>query len=283
MIKHFTLFILLIISFSTLSAQTVTVGTGTSISAFSPIIRSYDYCLYEVIYQAADINMSGNIAGIGFQRVDGTYIDSIADVTIYMKQTSNTTMTAGTFDTTGYTRVFNGKWPNDAGSGWREHLLDSMFTYDNNFNLQVLIVKGYEPAVGSTPVSPRWYYTTSTIGTQARRYYGNSTINSGTNLSTTNFISNIRIQFDAVGTIEIANHQTQIYPNPSEGLVQFSFAPESDIKKLTVFNINGQQVLNTPVNGNYTLNSKNYTSGIYFYRLTDTRQNIIRQGKLILK
>lgn len=276
-------FLLLTIGINLLNAQTITVGTGTLISAFSPIIRSYDYCLYEVIYQAGDINFSGDISAIGFQRVDGNNIDSIADVSIYMKQTSNATVTAGTYDSTGYVLVFHGKWPNETGSGWRERQLDTVFSYSNTSNLQVLIVKGYEPAVGNTPVSPRWYYTTSSIGTPARRYYGNSPITAFTNLSATNVVSNIRLQFNTVGIIEIANNQTQIYPNPSSDKVHFDFAPESDIRNISVYNSNGQIILNAIVESNFELQTKNLPKGIYYYRLSDSKNNIVRQGKLLLQ
>ena len=147
-------------------SQFVILGTDSAISSFSPIIRSYDYCIYEVIYTSAEIGIAGTINKLGFQRVDGTNIDPIDSVSIYMTHTPLTNLSAGAFSTSGYSLVYKGSFPNDAGSGWREVALDAPFVYDGINNLLVLAVKGYQPAVGITPISPRWYYT-STAGPPA--------------------------------------------------------------------------------------------------------------------
>ena len=54
------------------SQQEVIVGNGTAISVFSPINRTNDYCVYEVIYLASDISFAGNITHLAFERVDDT-------------------------------------------------------------------------------------------------------------------------------------------------------------------------------------------------------------------
>jgi hypothetical protein len=141
------------------SAQNVILGSGTAISVFSPINRTNDYCVYEVIYLQSQIALPGTISTIGFQRFDGTNTDSIENVRIYLKHTNLSQIAAGTYDTTGYTQVFAGSFPNDAGAGWREVALSTPFVYDNVNNLQVLVVKDYQPAIANTPVTPRWLYT----------------------------------------------------------------------------------------------------------------------------
>src|SRR5688572_18819658 len=141
------------------SQQQVTVGTGTAISVFSPINRTNDYSVYEVIYLASDISTAGNITHLAFQRVDGTDTATIENVDIYMRHSFQTTLSAGTFDTTIYDEhVYFGTFPNDIDSGWREVMLDIPFAYNGTDNLQVLVVKGYQPAVANTPVCVRWYY-----------------------------------------------------------------------------------------------------------------------------
>ncbi|MCC6384083.1 MAG: T9SS type A sorting domain-containing protein [Bacteroidia bacterium] len=269
--------------FTLLTAQSVIVGTGTSISVFSPINRTYDYCVFEAIYPANQINMAGSITSIGFQRHDGINTDSIQDVTIYMKHSTNLVLAAGTFDTSGYIRLFNGLWPNDAGTGWRERQLDVPFSYDGVSNLQVLLVKGYEPAIANTPVAPRWLYTASSTGTPVRRYYGNSPISSATNLSTTNYVSNIRLQFGLSGVAEISNQAAQVFPNPSSGEVLFNFNPVTGMHTLTVQNSFGQVILTEQIQGHYTLMAGTLTSGMYFYRICNSANQLIKQGKLVIE
>src|SRR5688572_29927198 len=141
------------------NSQSVILGNGTAISVFSPLNRTNDYCVYEVIYLSSQINLSGNITNLGFQRHDGTNTDSIENVSIYLKHTVQSQLAAGNYDTSGYTLVFTGSFPNDIGAGWREVTLDSVFNYNGVDNLQVLVSKGYQAAIANTPVTPRWIYT----------------------------------------------------------------------------------------------------------------------------
>lgn len=81
--------------------QTVVVGTSSLISAFSPIVKSYECVAYEAIYLSTEIGYSGSISSFGFNRVDGTDTLPFDSVSIFMKQTAFTSLTAGNVDTTG--------------------------------------------------------------------------------------------------------------------------------------------------------------------------------------
>jgi len=265
-------------------SQPVIVGSGTGVSVFSPINRSNDYCVYEVIYLAGDINISGPVSAVGFQRVDGTNTDSIENVRIYLQHTSQTILAAGSFSTAGYSLVFDGSWPNDSGSGWRERIMDSVFTYNGTSNLKVLIVKDYQPAIANTPVTPRWYYTNVTTGDRARRYYGAVPITTSTALSTTGFTSNIRLTFGTVGVVEINPGIASVYPNPSKGDITFTL-PDEELytTSLIVCNSLGQCVFSQKkLNGSKTTVS-NLRPGVYFYNVFNDKQNSIYKGKFIVE
>ncbi|MBK5285778.1 MAG: T9SS type A sorting domain-containing protein [Bacteroidia bacterium] len=258
---------------SVAKSQQVIVGTGTALSVFSPINRSNDYCVYEIIYLASDINLPGDITHLAFERADGTDTALIQNVDLYMMHTTQTQVSAGTFDTTGYTHVYSGTFPNDAGFGWREVMLDVPFTYNGTDNLEVLAVKGYQPAVANTPVTPRWYYTNiSPSPARARRYYGNTAITNTTNLSTISFSSNVRLTFDiSTGTVEIIPGRFHIYPNPASNELRISNAGFT-IHNVAIYDILGQKhlSLNSPATGNEfstSIDISQLPTGVYFVKV----------------
>jgi hypothetical protein len=230
------IFLIILIAFSCLSsvtlAQQVVVGQGTGLSIFSPLCRTKDYSVYEIIYLSSDIGVSGIIKNIAFYRADGSNTDPFDSVSIYMKHTSDSLLLASNYSEAGYTLVYSGTFPNDSGAGWRDVALDNPFAYDGINNLMVLTVKKYQPAVANTPVAPRWYYTNiSPASDRARRYYDNNPINSSTALTTINFSANARLDFGSVGIREIGNSSIEIFPNPADNKFTVSlFSPERNAK-----------------------------------------------------
>jgi hypothetical protein len=253
-------------------SQQIIVGNGTAISVFSPINRSNDYCVYEVIYLASEINMPGEITHLAFQRVDGTDTALIQNVNIYMMHTAQSQLGASTFDTTGYTLVYSGTFPNDAGSGWREVQLTTPFQYNGTDNLQVLVYKGYQPAVANTPVTVRWYYTNiSPSAARARRYYGNTAIDNTTSLSTTTFTSNVRLTFN-IGTevIDIIPRELNLFPNPATNQLTIYNLPAAT-NELCIYDLTGRKIL-TCSNWNKTdaiveTDISDLSPGIYFVKI----------------
>ncbi|HLG35646.1 MAG TPA: T9SS type A sorting domain-containing protein [Bacteroidia bacterium] len=253
-------------------SQQVIVGTGTAISVFSPLNRTNDYCVYEVIYLASDINMAGDITHLAFQRVDGTDTALIENVDLYMLHTPQSQLFAGTFDTAGYTHLYSGTFPNDAGSGWREVTLTTPFLYNGTDNLQVLAVKGYQPAVANTPVTPRWYYTNiSPAPARARRYFGDTAISSTTNLATTQYTSNVRLTLSiTTGAVEIISGALHSFPNPAINELTVNGFSFSGNGELTIYNTLGEKILSKEIAAGekeINLNVKNLAAGIYVVKV----------------
>ncbi|HOY84461.1 MAG TPA: C25 family cysteine peptidase, partial [Candidatus Syntrophosphaera sp.] len=141
----------------------VIIGNGTSTQSY-PIDRYYNYSGQEAIYLASEIGTPGTIKSIGFYKASGTDVNTIEAVTVYMKNTSSTTLSTGNYSTSGYTQVYSGTWPNTATSGWMEVNLQNQFAYDGS-NLSILTIKGYQYWTSNYPM---WTYTTSSA-TRARQ------------------------------------------------------------------------------------------------------------------
>lgn len=241
--KRLILLVIALLSFSDAFCQPIMVGSGSSLSVFSPICRSRDYSVYEIIYLSTDIGMSGTINSIGFQRSDGENTDPIDSVSIFCKHTALTSLGNSTFIDTGYTLVYAGAFPNDSGAGWRTVPLQTPFSYNQLSNLMVLVVKGYQPAVANTPIATRWLYTnTSPDPDRARRYYGNDPVTDSTVLTSTNFSSNILLDFGTLGVKEIGQKQLHIYPNPATNFLHVEIAL-SMTAEIGLFNAMGEEVL----------------------------------------
>lgn len=265
-------------------AQQVVIGSSTMISAFSPIIRSYDYCVYEVIYLASEINSTGTISKVAFNRVDGTEVNPIDSVTIYMMHTSQSTLANGTFSLSGYTPVYSGTFPNDQGPGWREVTLTNPFQYNGTDNLQVIAVKGYEPAVGNTPVSPRWYYFSATSA-RARRYYGAVAISSSTMLTATTVTSDIRLDFSPVGIEELKSQEAAMFYNALSGSLTLYLPPYlSKVKaQLEIINVEGKSIWKEYVNSSREIFLNRIPGGMYFYRISSEKIPNEQTGKFIVQ
>ena len=164
----------------------LTIGSGTSTQSY-PIDRYYNYSTHESIYLASEIGTAGTIKTIGFYKSSGTDISSIDAVTIYMKNTTDAILAAGTYSTTGYTQVYSGTFPNTATSGWMEVTLNTGFSYNGTSNLAILIVKGYQAYISTYPY---WTYTTSTT---YRARQGESDTSQPTSLTASNYLPNMRL------------------------------------------------------------------------------------------
>jgi len=268
--KKFYVLLISICCLQSSYSQTVILGTGVAISAFSPFSRHYEYNVYEVIYPAGEILIAGTINRFAFERVDGSDVNPIDSVRIYMQHTTQTDLVSGLLDTTGYTLVYEGTFPNDAGAGWREVTLTNPFAYDGLNNLQVLVTQGYQVAIGNTPISPRWYYTDQT-NNPARRYYGSTAISTSTQLNTTSYRSNCKLEISSVGTVEIGSRKSLLYPNPALN----SIVLEDRLKEgqVTVLNALGETVFSAVFNEKHIIDLTDFSTGIYHILLRDPAGN----------
>lgn len=165
----------------------VVIGTGTGTQTY-PLDRYYNYCAHESIYLASEVGMPGVLKSIAYYKEEGSDVNGITSVTIYMKNTAASSISGGTYSTAGYTQVYSGTFPNNATSGWMEVDLDPMFVYDGTSNLGILIVKGHQQWISSYP---RWTYTT-TPTTRARQ--NRSDYSAPTDLVASNNLPNLRLK-----------------------------------------------------------------------------------------
>ncbi|MCX7785360.1 MAG: hypothetical protein N2201_03920, partial [candidate division WOR-3 bacterium] len=154
--------IIIMLFIISLSAQQVEViiGTDTTSSYAGPINRFYNYSGHEAIYLQSEIGHSGNITHIAYYKQRGDNIDPIENVTVYMKHTADTSLATTLLSSVGFSIVFNGAFPNNSTNGWMEIALTTPFLYNNTDNLQVLILKGYQPYI-PVPLCPYYRYTST--------------------------------------------------------------------------------------------------------------------------
>lgn len=172
----------------------IVIGNGTSSQSY-PIDRYYNYSGHEAIYLASELGTPGTIKSIGFYKASGTDVSSIGAVTVYMKNTTATTLATGTYSTAGYTQVYSGTWPNTSTSGWMEVNLSTPFAYDGS-NLSILTIKGYQAYITTYPY---WTYTTAATN-RARQAHSDTA--QPTSLTATTYLPNLRVKlFPAAGLL----------------------------------------------------------------------------------
>jgi Fibronectin type III domain. len=141
--KRFLLFLLTVIlclPLMTKAQQTVTVGTGTGTTYYTPFNSLWGYSFVEAIYTSSEITAAGGSAGVitsvSFEKSSGSAQNN--NIVLYMKNVSRSSFSS-TSDwetvTTGdivYTGTFN-----ISSSGWATITLDDPFIWDGTSNLMV--------------------------------------------------------------------------------------------------------------------------------------------------
>ena len=180
----------------------IIIGSGSSTQSY-PIYRYYTYSGHEAIYLANEIGTPGTIKSMAFNKASGTDVNTIEAVTVYMKNTTATSLATGNYSTTGYTQVYSGTWPNTATSGWMEVDLSNQFVYDGT-NLSILTIKGNQSWTYNYPM---WSYTTASANRARQNRNDNS---QPTSLTASRNLPNLKLKlFPIAGftppTIEIDN------------------------------------------------------------------------------
>lgn len=244
-------------------AQVVTVTNGTNGSASAPLNHANPYSANEMIYLQSQINQSGTVYKIAFEKSGGANVNPITNVNIYMKHTSASTLAAGAFDTTGYTRVYKGDFTNNATTGWMEVSLNTPFTYNNTDNLAILFFKNN----GSTASGNLYKY--GFVGRLATRRGNNATgITSATNLTTSDALPNLRLNFtNSTGIADAAESNLfSLYPNPTPGL--FTIRHQENISMVKVLDLTGKEVATKAFNTNVaSLDLANLPGGTYLVQV----------------
>jgi agmatine/peptidylarginine deiminase len=163
----------------------IIIGQGTATQSY-PLDRYYNYCGHEAIYLASEIATQGSISSIGYYKDSGTDTNPINAVSIYMKHTTASTLSTGTYSIAGYTLVYSGSFTNNASSGWMEVELDTRFEYNGVANLSILVIKGYQSWINTYP---RWTYTSAS--NRARQYHSDSA--QPTSLTASSNLPNVKL------------------------------------------------------------------------------------------
>jgi|GEM_PF-4291198 len=164
----------------------ITIGTATTGSYFYTMNCNAANSVSEGIFLQEEIGCYGEITSFALYKNSGTNVDPINGVVIYMKHTPDATIETGAWDTTGYTRVFQGQFTNNATEGWMDVTLTTPFLYNNADNLRVLIVRQDAAITGY----PYYRYTTTTPNYRSRYAYGAAV---PTSLTRTYLRANVRM------------------------------------------------------------------------------------------
>lgn len=258
-------------------AQVVTITNGTSNSASAPLNHSNPYSANEMIYLQTQINQAGSISKIAFEKAAGANVSPVTNVRIYMKHTTASVLAAGAFDTTGYTRVYKGDFMNNATSGWMEIVLNTPFVYNNTSNLSIIFFKNN----GSTASSQTYKY--GFVSRLATRRASNATgITTATNLTTSDALPNLRLEFSAPnGLSKVAERAAfSLAPNPTSGLTLIKNAENASL--IRVSDLTGKVVLSQKMQqANAELDLTKLPAGTYLVQVhaknTVSVQRLVKQ------
>jgi len=189
--------------------QTIIAGTSPT---YSMPLHYYYNSACEMIYTSAEMGTAKDISKLAFYKSSGTDIThNIQNVTIYIKNSSASTLASGSYSLSGYIQVFNGAFPNNATNGWMEISLSTPFTYDGTSNVQVLVLQQKGTYFANYP---NWRYGFVTVSNRCR--YDNDFYDSPQNLTllASNRLPNIRFQYELPSLMEYS-HCTSAQPNTS--------------------------------------------------------------------
>ncbi len=237
----------------------ITIGTGTGTQSY-PLDRYYNYSAHEAIYLASEIGFAGAIKSLAYYKAQGEDINPIESVSIYMKQTPNTTLSSGNYSLDGYTLVYNGSFTNNTTSGWMEVTLNQMFLYNGIDNLSILCLKGFQQWISNYPY---WTYT-STSTTRVRQNRDDNA--APTNLTASNNLPNIRLKIFVDSSMILP--PTALSATPGNGIVTLTWqSPMAG--NIESYNIYRNNALYDNVANRYTYYDVDVVNGTtYSYYLT---------------
>lgn len=264
----------------------IIIGTGTSGSAYYLMYCGQVYSVSEAIYLQPEIGYYGNITNLAYYKTAGTALTPVETVSFYMRHTTEATVATGAWDTTGYTLVYTGSFPNSTTTGWMDVTLDTPFLFNNQDNLQILVFKCPPSFTGY----PSYQYTTTSPAYRNRYAYGATPPAS---ITQTYYRPNVRLSLSpGIPGVEekptispIITSLNVTKPNPVNGLARISFTLAEPTKaNLSIYDASGR-LIKTLVNshldqGIYTYNwngtdnnNRAVAEGIYFYTLETPKQN----------
>jgi len=200
----------LFLMFSFSFAQTVTIGSGSSVGNKLPVVPYYGYSYSQQIVLKSEIATSGNITKLRFYSNGSALGSTSNNWTIYMGHTTKTAFTTNTdwILSGAMTQVYSGLVTASPAAGWMEITLTTPFAYNNTDNL---VVSVDENAASYTSGSSTNYFRIWTTPLTNRGiYYQNDTTNPDpTNISLTgtrtSYISQMQFDISAPVAIDMAS------------------------------------------------------------------------------
>ncbi len=105
-----------------------------------------------------------------------------------------------------------------------------------------------------------------------------------TSSSTWQSTGGMNIDYVEVHTLNINREKlfsTKVYPNPSNGFISIEFDKTMSNPRFEIFESNGKRILHKEISNGEKINTSNFKSGLYFYRLSDGYKT--SNGKILIK
>jgi len=280
--------------FKIINLTTITVGTGTTSSNF-PFTTYWKDGRTQYLYLASDLAGMGSAAAITKIGFDVLTIGGPA-MTDFKVSYKNTTITSlSTYETGGFTVVYNPASYAPASTGWNMITLTNAMNYTGG-NLLIDICYNNTTytaysTVNSTPVTGMYYGRYNDL----TEPLGGCDYTAWTLTTGPPGRANTRFEFSTpVGitnpTSEIPNSYSlsQNYPNPFNPTTKINFAlPKQGLVTLKIYDVLGREV-RTLVNevksaGQFSVdfNASEFSSGVYFYKLESGTFSDIKRMMLI--
>ncbi|MBL7905601.1 MAG: choice-of-anchor J domain-containing protein [Bacteroidales bacterium] len=181
--KLFILMIALFLVAGATWAQTVTIGTGTSTQRY-PLGAYFGYERSASIYTAAEIGQAGVISKLAWYATIAR--STSIPLKIYLKETSASTFTAGTWASmiSDATLVWDATNTSITASAWNEFTLTTSFSYGGVNNLVVMVESNFGGTGSGTSSGTGVRYSSAT--TQHQYWQQDNTAPTGNGTTTSN-------------------------------------------------------------------------------------------------
>lgn len=249
----------------------VTIGSGSSTSAYIPTYAYYNYSLTQQIYTAAEVGEAGTITKIAFKVANSK--SAARDIDIYLSHTSTSSFSSNSSwisQSTSY-RVFSGT-VDFLASGWTTITLDTPFEYNGTSNLLLTVDDNTGTYVTPSSDSPSFYVYSAGSNTAIYKYYDYTDYNpasmssSGTRLSTKNQVVFTKVIPSTEGYLSLS-------PNNLIGFTYNQGEGPSEAQSLAVIGANLQDNLTVTLPTGYEVSSNGNTYSATF-SLTPSNGNL---------
>jgi hypothetical protein len=248
---------------------------GDTLMESYPLDRYYNYMRWQGLYSHSDLNYSGGIISRLHIYQKNSVSDNMSFVRIFLKETSDTILTTGDWDSSGSTMVFNGNIQTLSSPGWLTIQFSSWLYFPNSANkILISITRGFQQYITTYPQFA-YSITDDYLVRRNRNDQSFPTIlMQSYNRPIILFSEPLEVGGNSASSIPTVYSLSHNYPNPFNPTTKISYGiPKDGLVNLKIYNILGREVA-TLVNGEmkagyYDLefNASHLASGVYFYRI----------------